>query len=178
MNEPTKRRRICTATTCGNGGISRGIGITYLRDESRRVRIISFNPRVPEYEGENIPTARSRSAGSSAQRFRTGNWIPVAPRVPGELFRGRARETPFRGLSKNIDNTPRCKGDSPFTYGLCEGIGLRVVRSYGTRTTVSRVRSKTPGSDSQRRRYVNNAPFKEIVVAHGLCISLYLGTIA
>lgn len=130
---------------------------------------MSFNPRVPGYEGENIPAARFRSARSSARRFRTGNWIPVAPRVPGELF---------RGLSKNIDNAPRRKGDSPFTYGLCKGIGLRVVRSYGTRTTVSRVRSKTPGSDSWRRRYVNNAPFKGIVVAHGLCNSSYLGTIA
>jgi len=45
-----------------------------------------------------------------------GQLDPIAPRVVGERF--RARETPFRRLSKNIDNPPRCKGDSHFTYGF------------------------------------------------------------
>jgi len=58
---------------------------------------MSFNPGVPGYEGENIPTARSRSARSSAQRFRTGNWIPLPRGFRASSFGARR---PFEGCRK------------------------------------------------------------------------------
>lgn len=95
-----QHRRVSAATTCGNGGISHGTGITYLRGESRRVRIMSFNPGGPGYEGENIPTARSRSARSSAQRFRTGNWIPLPRGFRASSFGAARARRPFEGCRK------------------------------------------------------------------------------
>lgn len=52
---------------------------------------MSFNPGVPGYEGENIPTARSRSARSSAQRFRA-----IGSRCP----EGSRARRPFEGCRK------------------------------------------------------------------------------
>lgn len=99
---------------------------------------MSFNPTVPGYVGENRPAARFRFRevvpGFSARAIGISSFpfsLPRRRRCPegrGELF---------RGLSNNIDNTPRRQRRFPFYIWISEGIGLRVVRSYGTRTAVS-----------------------------------------
>ncbi|TGZ46695.1 Uncharacterized protein DBV15_09147 [Temnothorax longispinosus] len=108
---------------------------------------MSFNPGVPGYEGENHPCGAMpfRGVVGAAWQFCTGNWIPLprgswasAPRA----FGSGPRETPFRGLSKNIDNAPWCKGDSHFTYGFPKGLDYA---SYEVtkREQQFRARSKT-----------------------------------
>lgn len=87
---------------------------------------MSFNPGVPGYEGEKHPCDAipfRGIAGAAVARTQA-----IGSRCPeGRGARFRARVTPFRGLSKNIDSAPRCKGDSPFYIWISEGIGLRVV---------------------------------------------------
>lgn len=93
---------------------------------------------------------------------------------------GTLRETPFRGLSKNIDNAPRRKGVKeilPFYIWISEGIGLRAVRCYESGAVSDKIKDARSGI--QQRCYANNASLKEIVVVgRGLCISSCLGMIA
>jgi len=86
------------ATTCGNWQDFTRTRITYLRGESRRVRIMSFNPRVPGYGGENTPAVRFCFVRSSARRFRVGNWIPLPQGSWANVF-GLAKR-PFEGCRK------------------------------------------------------------------------------
>lgn len=169
-------RSNAAATTCGNRRDFARTRITYLRGESRRVRIMSFNPRVPGYEGENTPAVRFRFAGSSARRFRTGNWISL-PRGSWASFFGPAKR-PFKGCRKILITRRAVQRRFPFYIWISERIGLRVVWSYKTRAAVSS-KIKDTRSGSQWRCYANNVPFTEIVVHGGYAIFfVYLGIIA
>jgi len=125
---------------------------------------MSFNPRVPGYAGENTPVVRFRFAGSSARRFRTNNWILLLRGSWASVF-GPTKH-PFESCRK-ILITRRTAKRFLFYIWISEGIGLRIVWSYKTKTAVS-TKIKGAQFDSQWRCYVNNTPYKEIVVARGL----------
>lgn len=109
------------ATTCGNWRDFARTRITYLQGESRRVRIMSFNPRVPRYEGEN-PCGTilfRRVVGAAVPHWQLD---PVASRVVGAL---EPAKHPFEDYRKILITHRGAKEISTLHIDL-EGITCRI----------------------------------------------------